>query len=172
LHAIYTGIDVSKRELICQFMNQDGDILRPILTVDNNRQGAMELAETIKSLAAGLTDPAVHLGMEATNAYWYHAEQLLRRQLVGLAPRIYVLNPAVIRGFKRSYTALPKTDAVDAWVIADRLHFGRPSPLGHCHRVRRPQADDPISLSAVHHPAERKAKGAGPDLSEVHQLQR
>ncbi len=171
MHAIYTGIDVSKRELTCQFMKQDGAILRPILTVDNNRQGTINLAETIKSLAAGLTSPAVHLGMEATNACWYHAEQLLRRQLVDLAPRLYVLNPSVIKGFKRSCTALPKTDAVDAWVIADRLRFGRvePSPATAIeYDVLKRMTRFRFQLSGTLRREEQRAL----ELFEVHQLQR
>ena len=128
MNALYIGIDVSKRQLVCQFMDRDGDILRPILSVDNNHRGAMELIRTIRSFAVTLDDPVIHIGMEATNAFWYHAAQLLRGELTDLAPRIYVLNPSVIKGFKRSYTTMPKTDAVDAWVIADRLRFGRVEP--------------------------------------------
>jgi len=128
LNALYTGVDVSKRELVCQFMDQHGDTVRPVLAVENNHRGGTELVNTIKSLSQRLNTSVVHVGMEATSMYWYHADQLLREQLSDLETRFYVLNPAVINGFKRSYTTMPKTDAVDAWVIADRLRFGRVEP--------------------------------------------
>ena len=40
-----------------------------------------------------------------------------------------MINPALVKAFKRTYTSLPKTDYVDAWVIADRLRFGRLKPI-------------------------------------------
>lgn len=46
-------------------------------------------------------------------------------------------NPKVVNGFKKAYPSLPKTDAVDAWVIADRLRFGRlPPPTGFDERYQ------------------------------------
>ncbi|PUU88432.1 MAG: transposase, IS111A/IS1328/IS1533 [Halanaerobium sp.] len=39
--------------------------------------------------------------------------------------QIYTVNPKVVSNFKKSYTDLPKNDNVDAWVIADRIRFGR-----------------------------------------------
>ncbi|GIM48428.1 IS110 family transposase [Collibacillus ludicampi] len=39
--------------------------------------------------------------------------------------KVYTINPKLIRKFKKSYPDLPKTDQVDAWIIADRLRFGR-----------------------------------------------
>ncbi|MDI6795248.1 MAG: transposase [bacterium] len=38
---------------------------------------------------------------------------------------IYQINPKLIRNFKKAYPDLPKTDDVDAFIIADRLRFGR-----------------------------------------------
>jgi len=75
LYATYTGIDVSKRELVCQFMDREGEILRSTLTVGNNYQGALQLCRTIRSLVSADNHPDLHVGMEATNAYWYRAEQ-------------------------------------------------------------------------------------------------
>ena len=40
-------------------------------------------------------------------------------------PQIYSFNPKVVRNFKKAYVDLPKNDWTDAWVIADRLRFGR-----------------------------------------------
>ena len=41
------------------------------------------------------------------------------------SPQVHVLNARVVHQFKKSYNDLPKNDDVDAWVIADKLRFGR-----------------------------------------------
>lgn len=40
-------------------------------------------------------------------------------------PQFYILYPKQVKGFKKTYSDLPKTDPVDAFVIADCLRFGR-----------------------------------------------
>ena len=39
--------------------------------------------------------------------------------------KLHILNPKQIKKFKDAYADLPKNDAVDAFVIADNLRFGR-----------------------------------------------
>ena len=46
----------------------------------------------------------------------------------GLGAKVYIINPKLIKKFKEAYTDLDKTDNIDAWVIADRLRFGRIPP--------------------------------------------
>jgi len=49
--------------------------------------------------------------------------------LAPFKPSIYQLNPKLVRNFKRVYPDKEKTDTVDAYVITDRLRFGRlPEP--------------------------------------------
>ncbi len=43
-------------------------------------------------------------------------------------PRVYALNPKLVHDFRKHYGALPKTDRADAYVIAERLRFGRQLP--------------------------------------------
>jgi len=66
------------------------------------------------------------IGMEATNLYGWHLQFLLAdyEPLHPFAPQIYVFNPKLVHGFKKAFNDLPKTDDVDAWVIAQRLRFG------------------------------------------------
>jgi transposase len=49
-------------------------------------------------------------------------------ELLNFNPLFYVLNPSVVKGFKKTYTHLPKTDDVDSFVIADCIRFGRVKP--------------------------------------------
>lgn len=43
-------------------------------------------------------------------------------------PQVYALNPKLIHEFRKHYGPLPKTDRCDAFVIAERLRFGRQLP--------------------------------------------
>lgn len=65
--------------------------------------------------------------MEATSMYWWHLSAYIATEtsLSHLRPKVYSFNPKIVKGFKKSYPSLPKTDRIDAWVIADRLRFGR-----------------------------------------------
>ncbi|MHA7584825.1 IS110 family RNA-guided transposase, partial [Paenibacillus vandeheii] len=39
--------------------------------------------------------------------------------------KVFTINPKLINKFKAAYADLDKTDRIDAWIIADRLRFGR-----------------------------------------------
>jgi len=71
--------------------------------------------------------------MEATGLLWWHLACNLKEApaLAPFAPRIYALNPHLIKTFRANYGALPKSDHADAFLIAERLRFGRqlPSPF-------------------------------------------
>ncbi|RKO65487.1 IS110 family transposase, partial [Desulfofundulus salinus] len=66
-------------------------------------------------------------GLEATSNYGYHLTAFCQNseKLAPFSPQIHVLNPRTVNNFKKSYNDLPKNDDIDAWVIADKLRFGR-----------------------------------------------
>lgn len=53
--------------------------------------------------------------------YWRHLYHALVEapEPAGLEARTAITNPKVVDGFKGISTDVPKTDLVDAWVIAD-----------------------------------------------------
>jgi transposase len=128
---LYIGIDISSEDNIAQFMDADGATFRRSLRFPNTQTGLDELVETTSRLVAEHDIDHIHIGMEATGLYWWHLRESLATapEFESLEVSIYVINPSLIRGFKKAYTTLPKTDAVDAWVIADRLRFGRLKPI-------------------------------------------
>ena len=69
----------------------------------------------------------VVIGLEATSIYGDSLVYALREDgsLGRFQRKIHVLNPKQVRKFKEAYPDLPKTDWVDAFVIADHLRFGR-----------------------------------------------
>ena len=95
--------------------------------MQNNRGGAKLLTERIVSAIQSQGLEGVVIGMEATSIYGDSLVYALREDgKLGQYPRkIHVLNPKLINKFKESYPELPKNDDVDAFVIADKLRFGR-----------------------------------------------
>lgn len=123
---LYVGIDVSLRKNNVHFMASSGDTLKKF-KVPNTFEGALALVDNIVEISARHSLQEVILGMEATSNYGYHLASLIKNseKLAPLAPKIHVLNAMVVRNFKKSYLDLPKNDDLDAWVIADKLRFGR-----------------------------------------------
>ncbi len=60
---------------------------------------------------------------------WHLQDALNDIQLENTDVKLFTINPALIKGFKKSYRKLPKTDYINAWVISDRLGLGRLTPL-------------------------------------------
>lgn len=95
--------------------------------IGNNLGGAQTLS---KKIAQALSEEAianVSIGMEATSVYGENLVRFLKEDgnLSRYERKIHVLNPRQVKKFKESYPELPKTDPVDAFVIADHLRFGR-----------------------------------------------
>lgn len=126
---LFVGIDVSSRDLQCCLMDNNGDTLMSF-TVENNLSGATRLRDQILATVDKLSCQDVQIGMESTSVYSWHPGIFLNEdeQLRELRAKVYIINPKLIKKFKESYTDLDKTDYIDAWVIADRLRFGRVPP--------------------------------------------
>ncbi len=126
MNPLFVGIDVGSQINAVYLMKPDGS-KHSSFSVQNNRGGAKLLTEKIVSAARaqGLTD--VVIGMEATSIYGDSLVYALREdgQLDQYHKKIHVLNPKQVSKFKESYSDLPKNDDVDAFVIADKLRFGR-----------------------------------------------
>jgi len=119
------------RCLFAHALDNDGNDIFSSYTVHNNLHGCNKLARKILNKALNLKVDEIQISMEATNVFWFHPY----RYLAEYEPLnnqfnlpMFRLNPKVVRNFKKAYNSLPKTDSVDAWVIADRLRFGRVNP--------------------------------------------
>ncbi len=72
----------------------------------------------------------VRVGLEATSVYGVHLRDFLAA--AGEANpnwSVYEINPSLVAGFKKSFPKRPKTDHQDAWLIAERVRFGRIEPF-------------------------------------------
>jgi transposase len=107
-------------------MNGEGDTLESF-TVDNNLNGASHLRDRIVAASDKLHSSEIHIGLEATSVYSWHPAMYLHEDeaLKKRQTKVFTINPKLINKFKEAYADLDKTDRIDAWIIADRLRFGR-----------------------------------------------
>jgi transposase len=123
---IFIGIDVSQQSNSVHVMDHTGDKLWQ-RSFENSLNGGQELIKLLLETKHKHGASFLSFGLEATGCYGELIAMYLRE--TDLIPRsekvIRVLNPRQVSRFKKSYAELPKTDSVDAFVIADSLRFGR-----------------------------------------------
>jgi len=123
---LFVGMDVSSSDLKVCIMNQEGETLNSF-TVSNNLNGASYLRDQVISLADKHRSKEIQMGLESTSVYSWHPAMFLNEdeELRKRNTKVYTINPKLIRKFKEAYVDMDKTDHIDAWIIADRLRFGR-----------------------------------------------
>ena len=126
VNPLFVGIDVGSQNNSVYLMKPDGE-KHSSFQMQNNLGGAKLLVEKIVSAIQSQGLEGVVIGMEATSIYGDSLVYALREdgKLGQYSRKIHVLNPKQVNKFKESYSDLPKNDDVDAFVIADKLRFGR-----------------------------------------------
>ena len=126
----YLGLDISQADVSVCFLLGDGGEPAPRWTVKNTQPGADSLSTAVAQLCQTHQVAELRIGLEATGLLWWHLACILSSasSLQPYRPQVYVLNPHLITTFRRNYGALPKTDRADAFLIADRIRFGRQLP--------------------------------------------
>ena len=113
---IYVGIDVAKDKHDCFITNSDGEILFPVFTIQNNRDGFDELFSKIQSTSSDLSN--IKVGLEATGHYSYN----LLGYLVDKGLTTYVINPLHTNLYRKILSlSKMKTDKVDSRTIATMI---------------------------------------------------
>jgi len=126
----YVGLDVSQDEAVVCFLLADGREPVSRWAVANSASGAAALVARLAELAVEHGVGELRVGLEATSLYWWHLACALKDAptLSAFRPCVYALNPKLVHDFRKHYGALPKTDRADAFVIAERIRFGRQLP--------------------------------------------
>ncbi len=123
---LFIGIDVSSQSNTVHVMDSAGDKLWQH-TFKNSQDGCLDLVRQLLETQSKHGAGFLSFGLEATGCHGSLLAMYLRE--TDSIPRsdkvVRVLNPRQVSRFKQSYSELPKTDAVDAFVIADSLRFGR-----------------------------------------------
>lgn len=127
---LFVGCDVSSKTNTICLMDDKGTPLAT-KTLPNTLSGAQGLESWIVETMEKGKFSTLKIGTEATSFLDLHLVEFLAssEKLKPFNPSIYQLNPKVVSNFKKAYTDTDKTDDIDAFVIADRLRFGRlPEP--------------------------------------------
>lgn len=126
MNQLFVGIDVGSRDNAVYIMLPDGS-KHSSFSVQNNLGGAQTLSKRVVAALEASDLSAVVIGMEATSVYGDNLMCFLREDgaLGRFERKLHVLNPKQVKKFKDAYADLPKNDAVDAFIIADNLRFGR-----------------------------------------------
>ena len=134
---LFVGIDVGSRGNVAYIMRPDGELFSTF-AIGNTLGGYRDVSKRIVAAMDKLGLGVVQIGMEATSIYGDGLVHAIREDgsLGRFQRKIHVLNPKQVSKFKESYNDLPKTDWVDAFVIADALRFGRIKNEVYCDDYR------------------------------------
>ncbi|AVX30713.1 Transposase [Carboxydocella thermautotrophica] len=124
---LFVGIDVSMKDFKVQFMDHLGETITKRQRFSNDNPGMESLVQLILEICQANDIGCVMVGLEATSVYSWHLQMGLTSdtRLTPYNCQVYSFNPKVVANFKKAYPDLPKNDWTDAWVIADRIRFGR-----------------------------------------------
>jgi transposase len=124
---LYVGTDISEATNRTRLYDTSGDEIGRGVESPNDLPGSEHLVEEVLKRAAKTAATEIRWGMEATNLFWWHLACYLSTHLdlVARGLKLYTFNPRLVAKFKEGYEDLGKSDWVDAFVIADRLRFGR-----------------------------------------------
>lgn len=129
---LFVGADIDSKKFVICFLNDTGEQLGKMFSLPNSIVGTQTLTKKIITLCKKHNLNEIKIGCEATSQYSFHFlnEMSSDKNLLELNTLVFQFNPKLIRGFKKSYPDTDKTDPRDAFVIADRLRFGRlPQPF-------------------------------------------
>jgi transposase len=126
----YVGLDVGQRDVHVCFVRADGSEPLPRWTCANDQPGATTLVQRLAELCQHYQVDSLRIGLEATGLLWWHLACTLSTAaaLTPYCPRIFVLNPMLVHAFRANYGAMSKTDHADAYLIAERVRWGRTLP--------------------------------------------
>jgi transposase len=124
---LFVGIDISMKDFKVQFMDDTGQPVAKKRRFLNDHPGMNSLVEMVLTICQANNIDRVAIGMESTSVYSWHLQMGLAcdHRLAPYECQVYPFNAKVVANFKKAYVDLPKNDWTDAWVIADRLRFGR-----------------------------------------------
>lgn len=129
-HPLFLGVDVHRKTNTFCVMDPSGAEVVPRFTLENNRPGTVRLIQKVSEIMQADGFSELQVAAEATGWYWFHFFETLRNDpaLQGWPVELFAFNPRLTASFKKSYLDLDKSDPIDAYVIADRLRWGRDLP--------------------------------------------
>lgn len=124
---LFVGVDVHRKTNTFCLMDASGREVHTRFTLDNNRPGTQAFVQQVVALMEADGFSELQVAAEATGWYWFHFFQSLQQEelLAAWPVDLHALNPRLTANFKKSYVDVDKSDPIDAFVVADRLRWGR-----------------------------------------------
>ena len=113
------GIDIAKRNHEAVIMDDQGRVVQKAFAFANTYEGYNELIA--KLLRITNIKSQLCLAMEATSHYWLPVYS----RLIADGYTVHVINPRQTHALREMYLRQHKTDAKDAFIIAEVIRFGR-----------------------------------------------
>lgn len=125
-NSLLVVIDVSLNDNIVRILHPDGTSLSKFV-VANSVLGAKILSKRVTEIKDKYCFDSLVIGLESTSVYGDPLVYFIKQDasVNRFSTKIHVLNPTQVKKFRMMYPDLPKTDAIDAWVIAEHLCFRR-----------------------------------------------
>jgi transposase len=136
---LIAGIDFSTRWADTSLLAPDGTRLGRHRRFANSLSGFQDLKLAVLEILDTHAFDGVDIAGEATGMYWlpFFLELAADSELAAHDVQLFVLNPRLVKLYKQSIAHTDKTDANDAFYIADRIRVRRP---------RVPWEADPVNL--------------------------
>lgn len=158
---LFLGVDVHRKTNTYCVMDLSGVEVVPRFTLENNRPGTVRLIQKVREIMQADGFSELRVAAEATGWYWFHFFETLHNDpaLQTWPVELFALNPRLTANFKKSYQDLDKSDPIDAYVIADRLRWGRdlPEPFAYDEKLLALRFLTRYRYHAVHQLASEKA---------------
>ena len=123
---LFVGIDVASRSNYVYAMDFWGNKLLSFST-SNNQPGAERLSSNLIQCLLDNNFSFVVIAMESTSFYSFHIANHLScdEGLMWFKPKVYCLNPKIIKAYKKTFVDFDKTDPLDPLAIADFARVGK-----------------------------------------------
>lgn len=127
---LIAGTDVSHRKLDVCFMDEQGTLLVPHQSFSNDWPGFLALREAIAQIMQDLDLSDLDLVGESTNWYWWHFfwQAAHDPELAMFDPQLFLVNPKLIKWFKKSFPEEEKRDERDPFFIGEYARNRRLTP--------------------------------------------
>jgi len=126
---LHIGIDFSKLRADTGMFDGQGETIVSHQALSNTNTGFEKFKKLILEASATYDIETVNISGEATSLYWmpFFLEIAKDKELKEANTHLYLLNPRMVKWFKKSLPADHKTDAKDAQIIAERTRVMRPA---------------------------------------------
>lgn len=115
----FVGIDIAKRSHEAVIIDSEGKIVQRAFSFQNSCVGYNKLMERIRQFTTHRNQ--IVIGMESTSHYWL----ALYTRLMKEDYRVHVINPIQSDALRGLYIRKNKSDAHDAFIIAEVIRFGK-----------------------------------------------